>query len=87
MGFGPPIRDAAPNSMWAKLLDKILYKLAQMKPSLFAFQILIVCSRTDSVAELMRQSFGNELAPQMVRETADPNVLVFSDTKAKPGAA
>ena len=71
MGFGPPIRDAAPNSMWAKLLDKILYKLAQMKPSLFAFQILIVCSRTDSVAELMRQSFGNELAPQMVRETAD----------------
>jgi hypothetical protein len=60
MGFGPPLADlgkGAPGLL--RLLDAILARLAKVWPALFAYQILIECTRTDSPADLIRQVFPN----------------------------
>jgi glycosyltransferase involved in cell wall biosynthesis len=56
LGFGPPISDLNPSSTILSALDKIFYFLAQKWHGLFAYQILIVCTRLDSPQELMNQT-------------------------------
>jgi glycosyltransferase involved in cell wall biosynthesis len=56
--FGPPIADEfGKNNELFKLLDAILYKLANFWPGMFAYQILAVCERPDSVEDLMGKMF------------------------------
>ncbi len=58
IGFGPPLADlASGNSSIFKIADRALASLARIWPRLFAYQILIECTRTDSPADLMRQTF------------------------------
>jgi glycosyltransferase involved in cell wall biosynthesis len=58
IGFGPPLADlTGGRSRFIKLVDRALTMLARRWPGLFAFQILIACTRTDSPADLMRQTF------------------------------
>lgn len=58
IGFGPPLADlASERSKIFKLADRLLARLARAWPKLFAYQILIECTRTGSPADLMRQTF------------------------------
>jgi glycosyltransferase involved in cell wall biosynthesis len=58
IGFGPPLADlASERSRIFKLADRLLARLARAWPRLFAYQILIECTRTGSPADLMRQTF------------------------------
>jgi hypothetical protein len=58
IGFGPPLADlASGRSKIFGLADRLLAGLARTWPKLFAYQILIECTRTDSPADLMRQTF------------------------------
>ena len=58
IGFGPPLADLARGrSRIFELADRLLARLARVWPKLFAYQILIECARTDSPADLMRQTF------------------------------
>jgi glycosyltransferase involved in cell wall biosynthesis len=58
IGFGPPLADlAGGQSRFIKLVDRALAWLARKWPGLFAFQILMACTRTDSPADLMQQTF------------------------------
>jgi glycosyltransferase involved in cell wall biosynthesis len=57
-GFGPPLSDLSSNgSPIFKMADRVLASLARTWPKLFAYQILIECTRTDSPADLMKQTF------------------------------
>jgi glycosyltransferase involved in cell wall biosynthesis len=63
IGFGPPLADlAGGRSRFIKLADRVLAWLARKWPGLFAFQILIACTRTDSPADLMQQTFPGALS-------------------------
>jgi hypothetical protein len=42
-------------------LDRVMAWLARRWPKLFAYQILVECTRTDSPQDLMRQIFSREL--------------------------
>ena len=58
IGFGPPLADLiGGRSMLIKIADRALARLARVWPRMFAYQILIECTRTDSPADLMRQTF------------------------------
>jgi glycosyltransferase involved in cell wall biosynthesis len=58
IGFGPPLADlAGGHSRITGLADRLMARLARSWPKLFAYQILIECTRTDSPADLMRQTF------------------------------
>jgi len=58
IGFGPPLADlASGRSRIFELADRLLARLARAWPKLFAYQILIECTRTDSPADLMLQTF------------------------------
>src|SRR5262245_5110614 len=58
IGFGPPLADlVGGRSTLIKIADRALARLARAWPRLFAYQILIECTRTDSPADLMRQTF------------------------------
>jgi 2-polyprenyl-3-methyl-5-hydroxy-6-metoxy-1,4-benzoquinol methylase len=58
IGFGPPLADlASGRSLIFRIADRALARLARVWPRLFAYQILIECTRTDSPADLMRQTF------------------------------
>jgi glycosyltransferase involved in cell wall biosynthesis len=58
IGFGPPIIDlAGGRSRIIEFADRLLAGLARAWPKLFAYQILIECTRTDSPVDLMRQTF------------------------------
>ncbi|MCI0661596.1 MAG: bifunctional glycosyltransferase/class I SAM-dependent methyltransferase [Acidobacteria bacterium] len=58
IGFGPPLADLAGDRLRIiMLIDRVLAWLARNWPGLFAFQILMVCTRTDSPADLMQQTF------------------------------
>ncbi|HKX31897.1 MAG TPA: bifunctional glycosyltransferase/class I SAM-dependent methyltransferase [Blastocatellia bacterium] len=57
--FGPPLRDlAVTDSGILKLADRMLTWLAKVWPTLFAYQILIECTRTDSPDDLMQRTFA-----------------------------
>jgi len=58
IGFGPPLADLADGrSRIFEIADRLLARLARTWPRLFAYQILIECTRTDLPADLMRQTF------------------------------
>lgn len=58
-GFGPPLADHSSRPVF-RWLDVLCARLARLWPSLFAYQILIDCTRTDSAADLMEQVFGKD---------------------------
>jgi glycosyltransferase involved in cell wall biosynthesis len=65
IGFGPPLADlAGERSRFIKLVDRALTWLARKWPALFAFQIMIACTRTDSPADLMQQTFPQPMDEQ-----------------------
>jgi glycosyltransferase involved in cell wall biosynthesis len=56
IGFGPPLQDLKRGqSRFFTALDRALSWWAKRWPSLFAYQILIECVRTDSAADLTNQ--------------------------------
>lgn len=61
IGFGLPLQDINNKSSLFAFLDAISHFFARMWPSLFAFQILAICQRPDSVEDLMDQTFQAEL--------------------------
>ncbi len=52
-GFGPPIRDAFGDSILFRVLDQVSAFLAQIYPSLFAFNFLIVARKVPTSEEKM----------------------------------
>jgi 2-polyprenyl-3-methyl-5-hydroxy-6-metoxy-1,4-benzoquinol methylase len=59
--FGPPLLDiSATPGFGAKALDFILSKLAQIFPSLFAFQFVAVCKRLDAPTELLPEIYQHQ---------------------------
>lgn len=48
IGFGPPLADLCPQSKLLALLDWFCNRLARLWPSLFAFQFLLICRRSNS---------------------------------------
>jgi glycosyltransferase involved in cell wall biosynthesis len=58
IGFGPPIADSvARGGRILNLVDRLLSFAAKKWPSMFAYQILAECVKTDSPADLMPQTF------------------------------
>ena len=58
VGFGPPLADTvARGGRTLNLVDRALSFAAKKWPSLFAYQILAECTRTDSPADLTLQTF------------------------------
>lgn len=55
-GFGPPIRDAFGNGALSTTLDRISAFLAQIYPSLFAFNFLIVARKVPTSEEKMLET-------------------------------
>lgn len=63
IGFGPPLSDlSGGRSRIFEVADRMLAWLSRVWPRLFAYQILIECTRTDSPADLMRQTFPHALS-------------------------
>lgn len=63
LGFGPPLADlSGGGSGLLGVLDRVMAHLARKWPTLFAYQILIEGTRTDSPADLMRQIFPQTIA-------------------------
>ena len=61
VGFGPPIRDATGGkSFFYNAIDTAAAWLAKLFPGLFAFQILMECTRSSSPEDLMKQVFTDE---------------------------
>jgi len=60
--FGPPIRDLVYPSNRRRpilaVLDYVAYGAARFWPGLLAYQILLECSRTDDVGDLMKSTFN-----------------------------
>jgi glycosyltransferase involved in cell wall biosynthesis len=62
--FGPPIADEfGQSSELIRFLDRVLYKLANFWPGMFAYQIMAICERPDSVEDLMAKMFEEQQAP------------------------
>ncbi len=59
-GFGPPVSDLGGRSFVMSFIERGGAFLAKYWPRLFAFQILIVCTRTNSLEDLMDQTFMND---------------------------
>lgn len=59
-GFGIPITDLAPNLPFSNLLETLSHYMATIFPSLFAYQLLIICQRPLCHSELMKQTFNEE---------------------------
>jgi glycosyltransferase involved in cell wall biosynthesis/2-polyprenyl-3-methyl-5-hydroxy-6-metoxy-1,4-benzoquinol methylase len=60
VGFGVPFRDLRPGSIIFAALDTISFAMARIWPALFAYQILAVCHRPDSMVDLAVQTFPAE---------------------------
>jgi len=59
--FGPPLADEfGKNNKFVKVLDSIFYWLANFWPGMFAFQIMAICERPDSVEDLMGKMFDEQ---------------------------
>ncbi len=76
LGFGPPIADLPEGSHWfLQWLDRVLARLARWWPAIFAYQVLLECTRTDSPDDLMKQMFPQlieEVAPTAEKNAAQP---------------
>ena len=57
IGFGPPIRDLKKGSRFFRIVDNLAHGLAKAWPSLFAYQLLAVCSRPDDIDDLVHKTF------------------------------
>lgn len=61
LGFGPPLSDlSGSRSALLNIMDRTLSWLGKVWPTLFAYQILIECTRTDSPMDLMDQTFASD---------------------------
>ncbi len=79
IGFGPPLSDlSGGRSRIFRIADRLLSHLARFWPRLFAYQILMVCTRTDSPADLMQQTFPHALnkAQSTLKATHELNSIV-----------
>ncbi len=69
MGFGPPLSDLGKSSgsrsrfLVLSILDYISAKAARLWPGLFGYQLLLVCTRTDAVEDLMLPTFRKPIRP------------------------
>jgi glycosyltransferase involved in cell wall biosynthesis len=69
VGFGPPLADLfGQGSRLFGALDRVASWLARAWPTLFAYQILIECTRTDSPADLMAKVFPESRPARVPRE-------------------
>jgi glycosyltransferase involved in cell wall biosynthesis len=80
IGFGPPLADLfGEDSRLFGAMDRAAAWLARVWPTLFAYQIMVECTRTDSPADLMKEVFAS----------ARPNVLpeeeIVAATPGLPG--
>ena len=78
IGFGPPLTDLfGERSRLIRLIDRVMSRLAEKWPGLFAFQILIVCTRTDSPADLMEQTFRKTFSvPNLIHRGAEAELKI-----------
>ena len=58
-GFGPPVKDLQSDSVILSLIDKVCSISAKIWPSMFAFSILLICTRPDSIQDLTEKTFKN----------------------------
>lgn len=79
LGFGPPLSDLAgdasgqssgQSSSLLPVVDRVMARLARAWPTLFGYQILIECTRTDSPADLMQQIFPRAVATPKLADEA-----------------
>jgi glycosyltransferase involved in cell wall biosynthesis len=62
IGFGMPLTDLSRSqSRWLRFLEGALSWLARRWPKMFAYQVLIECTRADSAGDLMGQVFAENL--------------------------
>lgn len=57
VGFGPPLQDLSGGTAFMRWLDRLCAWLAKVWPTLFAYQVLLECTRTDSPDDLVKQMF------------------------------
>jgi len=57
IGFAPPLKDLHPDSRIYSCIDKISSILAKIWPGVFAFSILLICKRPDSIQDLTEKTF------------------------------
>ncbi|MCF6149582.1 MAG: glycosyltransferase [Candidatus Kuenenia sp.] len=57
VGFGIPLLDMRGSSKLVAFLDMLSCRLARIWPRLFAFQILAICHRPDSIEDIMEHTF------------------------------
>lgn len=55
--FAPPLLDYTKGGFVIRMTDFVLYRLAQVWPSLFAYQFLIEAERVDSIDEIYNRTF------------------------------
>lgn len=59
-GFGPPLRDMISKKGFWGILDSFLSILAKIRPSLFAYQILIEAKKLDDVETILEKTVGGK---------------------------
>jgi SAM-dependent methyltransferase len=68
IGFGPPLADLFGNRLPFRALDRVAAWLARVWPTMFAYQIMLECTRTDSPADLMPKVFAESRPARLPRE-------------------
>ncbi|GAB4323613.1 MAG: hypothetical protein Kow0059_18940 [Candidatus Sumerlaeia bacterium] len=63
-GFGPPLRDMAPGGFLVRKLDLFLSFLARLRPSLFAYQILVEAEKLDDVESILEKTLQSQSPDQ-----------------------
>ena len=56
--FGPPIVDEVGNTKLLRIVDFLLFKAAQLLPSIFAYSFLVEAERLDSLVEIYDKTFS-----------------------------
>src|SRR5262249_43237388 len=69
-GFGPLVDLAGKGrpSRLSAAVDGLFAGLARYWPRLFAYQLLLVCTRTDSPSDLMKQTFREDIGQEVTGE-------------------
>jgi glycosyltransferase involved in cell wall biosynthesis len=68
IGFGVPLRDLVGSSLLCTVLDTLSFWFARLWPRLFAYQILVICIRPDSIEDLIAQTFPRAEIPRQASE-------------------
>ncbi len=58
-GFGPPLRDMISKGWFVKMIDSILHFFARLRPSLFAYQIMVEAEKLDDVETILEQTINS----------------------------